>query len=289
MIGEVLDHVNTVLRAPRRPLGPPAFVRASTLVFGAATLAGCVAFPFATPPAQVEIGVGPRAVDAPEDPAPAPAPPPTSPLPGVPFAPRAVAPQERRGTSDTPVEVHAGIAPLGFAEALLDRRADVVVGYVYQGGSLARVHGAYLHGDGVLGMFPVGGSAIARVGLRVELRMIGEEDTRRLGRGVAAGGFAELSTFTFGPFGSSDRSGGAVGVAYGEGGIGVSALGHYAQIDEITLSGFSVALALRLPMTLGLVYKWGLPGGSKKSKSKSSSESEEEETPKPAVPHTPRR
>jgi hypothetical protein len=290
LIGEVLDHVNTVLRATRRSPGPRAFVGSSALVFVSA-LVGCVAFPFATPPAQVEVGVGSRAIDAPEQTAPAPAPPPTSPLPGAPVAPRAVPVAEPRATSDTPIELHAGFAPLGFAESLMNRRADVVVGYVFQGGPLARIHGAYLHGDGVLGLFPLGASAVARIGLRVELRMVGEEETRRLGRGVAAGGFAELSTFTFGPFGSVDRSGGAVGVAYGEGGVGVSALGHYAQIDEITLSGFSVALAVRLPMTLGFVYKWGWPSDSKKSKSKSSSGSEEHEeaTPTPAVPHTPRR
>ncbi len=209
---------------------------------------GCIGIPFAIPPTRLEVGTGFREVEG---------------HVGRPLAAKVV-PQPGAAVEvatsaarvDHPLVVAVGVHPLGFGRELLGRRADVGVGYVYQGGSLATIHGAYLEGQGVLVRGWLTPESVGRFGVRTQLRLLGEETTPLLGRGGSVGVFAEVAEFTSGTFGRVDAKGGVFGGHVGEAAIGIALDAAYAQIDRAEVRTLTGGLTLRLPILGGFAFAW---------------------------------
>jgi hypothetical protein len=217
----------------------------------APALAGCIAVPFALPPSKVQIGAGTRSVARPG-----------------------------HDETDVPLQVRAGLSPLGLSPDMLDRRIDVGVGYLLETGKATRIQGGYLDAGGVLGRWPLGDGGLFRAMTSVQLRLLAEQDGMQLGRGGAVQLGGELVTFKQGAFSSSSHRGGAFGVDYGEGGFGLYLEAAYAQIGSTTIQSASLGLTIRLPGAAGVLYAWGLPGdGSANSKSSSSPSSSSSSPP----------
>ena len=206
--------------------------------------AGCVGIPFATPPTRIELGSGFRKVDGFAQTAV------TTPTP------RGTRGQESRPATDHPAVISAGVYPLGFGRQLLHRNFDVGVGYTYQGGPSARIHGGFLEGQGMLGQWTTGPNGVFRAGVRARLSILGEERFALLGRGATFGGFIEVAQFATGEFGAFNDKGGAVGVSAGEGGIGLAVDANYAQVDQLTVTSLTGSITIRIPIVAGFAFAW---------------------------------
>jgi hypothetical protein len=163
--------------------------RALFVVAALAALAqtGCIALPWAAPPVVVGAGAGVRATD--------------------------------KTRTDVPYELRAGVSPFGISPDWVKRRGDLQLGYVYEGGATQRFHAVYIEGGVVAASRPAG-DGVLRVIPHGAVRGIYDPRYDRFGRGAVVGVTAELATPANGPFSSSGRGGGMVGVALGEGGIG---------------------------------------------------------------------
>lgn len=204
------------------------------LALGALAFAssGCVALPFAVPPTQLEVGTGYR--------------------------------DSGRGR-DAPLELRAGLAPLGLDPSNMERKIDIVAGGLYETGKARTIEGAYLEAGGLLASSRISEATldVARLSARMQLRMLTANDAHELGRGAALRLVGEVVGFADGPFGTFDKDGGAVGYGYGEGGIGFYTEGAYAEVAGTSIWQASAGLVVRLPLAAGIVFAWGWPKSKK--------------------------
>jgi len=186
--------------------------------------AGCYILPFATPPMQTSIGGGVR-VGAPREPTQGP------------------------GT----FQFDIGLRPLGLVPtpAYKKRLADAGIGYVVVTNGGPTLHGVYLDGA----IFPYQGE-IARLGVHLQPRLHFVGDTGHAAFGMATRIDIEARGFADSDFSSSSSSGGGVGHAYGEGGIGFFMEGGYARFDERHTFTMTAGLSVRIPATVGIA--WGV-------------------------------
>lgn len=234
--------------SPRRSMPPPHETRAATaatrrftLVIALTIAQGCIALPFATPPVRASFTVS-----------------------GA-FPPRgATLPSPSSDTVTLGARITAH--PMGMVPSLLDRPADVGVGYVFDtpptqgGGRVSRdLHGACLDvsvwpwRDG-----PERGHRVLRAGLslRSEL-LVGHVETGAtdVGFGVMAGPEFEFVVTRDGPFSSSGGSGSrawVAGTALGELGVTASVLGSYRAVGDAAWWSVVFALGFRLPASVGI-------------------------------------
>jgi hypothetical protein len=195
---------------------------------------GCL--PFAVPPARVEIGAVPGL--------------------GV-AAPSAAGEAETAGESpdgekSTPVVLRGAIHPLQMVPDLRGRAIDFGVGYMVEGVD-DRDGGVWRDGPyAELGVFPFRWDLGSRDRLRAGARILGESflrDDAGFRAGATAVASVEITGFTDGAFSSPD----AVGVAYGEWGLGVFA-GPSVRVgaNRSAWTG-TVGLSARIPLAVGVV------------------------------------
>jgi hypothetical protein len=198
-------------------------------LFVAALLAGassaCIAVPFALPPTQLEIGTGYR--------------------------------DSGRGR-DAPLDVRAGVSPLGFSKDLVERPVDFAAGYMYQHGHTRTIEGGWLEGGGRLTSGRIGEDLWARASARMQVRLLAANDSTVLGRGAALRLMGEIVGFGGDSFASNGRDGGVIGFGYGEGGIGAWLEAGYADIGGTPIWTTEAGLVVRLPFLAGIAYAWGL-------------------------------
>lgn len=209
-----------------------ALLAASVAALTAGT--GCVALPFAAPPVVLAAGGGPRT--------------------------------SSRDGGDLTYDLRAGVSPFGISGDWVRRRGDLSFGYVYAGGSSARLHEVYVRG-GVVAASRRASDGVLRVVPHAELRGLYDPGLGRLGRGASLGVVAELAAPASGPFSSSSTRGGVVGVAVGEGGFGLYADLAVLDLEErfgpknrrgqdrgYVALAFTAGLTVRVPATAGIVW-----------------------------------
>ncbi|MDI3284867.1 hypothetical protein [Polyangium sp. 15x6] len=181
-------------------------------------LPACIAFPFATPPVAISGGGGVR---------------------------YGASSTEQTGPGMGHVDV--GVKPLQLMRDWQKRRADVGVGYTFEAGAGPSRHGAFFEGT----VFPVV-DQIARIGVGAQPRLWYEPETDRMGFGMAARVTAEVRAFEATTFSGTSSSGGAMGYAHGEAGLGLYLEGAYAKIGERPNVTLGFGLTARIPATVGL-------------------------------------
>lgn len=190
---------------------------------------GCVAFPFATPPMRAGVATGPRLGSA-----------------GV----------------DAPVVTHVGVHPLQLDASLLDRPFDVGVGFVSEEGANHSARGAYLEGSYAFVREPIARRLLARGSAGLVFRILEDDASPRLARGMGLRLSLEFATYAMGPVVASGRDGGFVGFGFGElaGGLFVEA--DYTQYGVDNVGQLIIGLQFRLPATVGIA--WAFYRGKKK-------------------------
>jgi len=183
-----------------------------------ATLPACIAFPFVTPPLAISAGGGVRY--------------------GTPDV-------EQTGPGMGHVDV--GVKPLQLMSQWQKRRADVGFGYTLEGGAGPFRHGGFVEGT----VYPVM-DRVARIGVSAQPRLWYEPGTDKMGFGMAGRVTAEARWFVSRTFSGSSSSGGAVGYAHGEGGLGLYIEGAYAKIGERPNATLGIGLTGRIPASVGL-------------------------------------
>jgi hypothetical protein len=183
--------------------------------------AGCVAAPFALPPTQVEIGTGYR--------------------------------ESGRG-KDMPLDVRAGISPLGFSPDMMTRSVDLSAGYIYQYGRTRTIEGGWLNGGGRIAASRIGEQTVGRLSAHGQIRLLTANDSTVLGRGAAFRVMGEIVSFADGPFEANGHDGGVFGYGYGEGGAGLYSEGAYADIGGTPIWTAEIGLVFRLPILGGIVW-----------------------------------
>jgi len=189
------------------------------------SLAGCIPFPFATPPVQLEVGPEVRRVQ------------------------RAVEPP-----LEVPLQLRLSVTPLSFRPEHLDRPLDFGAGFCLDAGR-APSRGGYLELSAIPLSRPLEGGLV-RLLLRAQGRLLYDPVGERFGQGAAVQVVGELATFADGPFNTESDTGGYVGAAYGEGAVGIyfeGAYGQYADRRDWTAGG---GLQLRVPASVGVGYVW---------------------------------
>ncbi|MDI1477130.1 hypothetical protein [Polyangium sp. y55x31] len=181
-------------------------------------LPACIAFPFATPPIAISGGGGVRY--------------------GTPST-------EQTGPGMGHIDV--GVKPLQLMRAWEKRRADVGLGYTFEAGAGPSRHGAFFEGT----VFPVV-DQVGRIGVAAQPRLWYESETDKMRFGMAVRVTAEARWFTSTTFSGTSSSGGAMGYAHGEGGLGLYLEGAYAKIGERPDVTLGFGLTCRIPATVGL-------------------------------------
>ncbi len=204
---------------------------AVTLTLGGAP--GCIAAPWAAPPILAAGGGGAR-----------------------------IAPGD---SAEPTYDLRAGVSPFGITPSWVRRRGDLAFGYLYQGGRSAGLHEGWLQGGVVAGSRRAG-DGVLRVVPHGELRVLYDPHLGRLGRGASLGVVGELAAPASGPISSTSTSGGMIGAAWGEGGVGL-----YADVAALDLENrfgpgaragpggyfawtLTAGLVVRIPATAGIVW-----------------------------------
>ena len=186
-----------------------------------ATLMGCVAFPFATPPVRTGIGSGVRY-------------------------------STEKGV-DAPAAFHIGVYPLQLAPQYLGRQLDFGVGYINETGALHAVQGGYLEGNLAFARDQLG-AAMFRGSAGAQLRLLYDPESPLLGRSFALRLALEISKYVAGPISAHNRDGGFFGIAAGEAGAGLYLEGSVAQYTRDNIVQVILGLQFRLPATAGIAY-----------------------------------
>jgi hypothetical protein len=204
----------------------PIFLAGALVSFLSTT--GCIVLPFVAPPVKASIGG------------------------------RAYLPNLPKGDSGA-FSVQIGVNPLQFVPKQLGRRFDFGLGYIGNGSDHYHFDGGYLE----LTAFPLLEKLPTGVYVRgsISLEPTAFLDSRGI-PGAGAGGKLgfEFAGVTDGPLDSSGPKGGAVGYAFGEGGLGLYLEGFGARVFDHSLAGgttyFSIGggLSVRLPSAVGIVW-----------------------------------
>jgi len=202
----------------------------------AALLSGCVPIPFATPPTRVSFGTG-------------------GVISKVPASPRseaglAVGPGD---TAGVPIHVEVGAYPLGFSPHLVNRKFDIGVGYTLDTNGKRRTSGVYAELQKSLGVWQIGENSVARIYAGGQVRIVGDDDLPRYGRGVSATVLAELVTFANGPVASASRDGVLFAWAYGEAGVGLLGQVSATEVMDRRAYAATLGLSIRAPLLVGVV------------------------------------
>ncbi len=195
-------------------------------------LAGCIALPFATPPAEVSISHG--------------------------FTQGPAPPPDTWGSigSNRETDLRAGIYPLGVVPDLLERRVDPGIGYVATWGPQGafnqgvyaelRAHGWQQRSEGrrlpfVLRLAPGGTFEVLRNG------SVG------WGFGASLGVSFEFAQWVDGSLADVGSSGGVIGVGYGEVGFGGGLEASFRHVPGYTWVGLGLRFRLRTPASAGVL------------------------------------
>ncbi len=185
--------------------------------------AGCIAMPYGVPPTRVDLATGVRDTST----------------QGI----------------DVPGAVHVGFFPLAFDPGFLGRRVDLGLGYLFEGGDVREIHGAYL--EGTLAFYRrYTKRGIIRIDGGAQLRLLYDPQSPDLGRGMALRVALEYAQFASGSYGGLDHDGGAFGVAFGEAGIGGFVEGGYGQFAVDNVFQLMLGVQIRLPATVGIAFAW---------------------------------
>lgn len=197
---------------------------APLLLLVAAT--GCVALPIATPPLQLAVAGGARSLRS-----------------------------DSIDDFDAPVQVRAAVHPLQLFPRLMNRVADVGVGYLLDYGANASVNGGYLEAS-VNALRSELGGGLGRLSVGGQLRLIKVDPEDAWGQSVALHLAWEYSSFTDSDFSNATSKGGSFGHSYGEVGIGVFLEGAWLRAG--TLQGWTATagLVVRIPAAYGIAYAW---------------------------------
>ena len=188
---------------------------------------GCIAFPLAIPPAQVQIGGGGRYLKS-----------------------------DTVNGYDAQAQLRAAVHPLGLFPSLLERRGDVAAGYLLDLGQRAVVQGAFLDGGYVILSLPSDEDDLLRLSVRAQARLLHSDLQKAWGPGAAAQLELEFVHFTDGNFETSSGDGGAMGYAYGESGFGLYVEGAYLKTGPMQGWAISGGLTVRMPAAAGMGYVW---------------------------------
>jgi hypothetical protein len=182
------------------------------------TQAGCIAFPFITPPLQLSVGPAVRY--------------------GAPKKP-----------SRNPVFAHVdvGLRPLQLMRDWRQRRAEVGAGYAVDAGSGPLLHCIYMDGT----FFPYVDST-ARLGIHAQPRVHIADDTGRASFGMGTRVDIEGRWFVSKSFSSSGSRAAAIGYAHGEGAFGLYVEGGYAKLEDRPTFSVGLGLTARIPLTAGV-------------------------------------
>lgn len=200
-----------------------------------ATGAGCVAVPFATPPARVTVS------------------------PGIAFGdvlPAQAAPEP--ADAYAVIEGRAAIEPLGLVRGLEERTFDFSVGYLAEVLPQQELLGYTRHGAFVgLTHHPYvltlpDSSWATRLGITAMPELLVTENDHELGGGMTFCFQMETFSYAEGDFEDFGPEGGYAGAALGEGGIGFDAGGGVRGVDGLRYWTVHLGLVLRLPATGGV-------------------------------------
>jgi hypothetical protein len=221
--------LEVVASGAMRALGLP------TLALAALT-SGCVPIPFATPPTRVSIGTGGVVSKVPAT--------------ARSEAGKAVGPGD---TGGVPIHVEVGAYPLGFSPDLVNRKFDIGVGYTLDTHGKRRTSGLYVELQKSLGVWQLGENSVARIYAGGQVRIVGDDDLPRYGRGVSATVLAEIVTFANGPVASANRDGVLLAWGYGEAGVGVMGQLSATEVMDRRAYAATIGLSIRAPLLVGVL------------------------------------
>ncbi|MBI5544545.1 MAG: hypothetical protein HY901_11690 [Deltaproteobacteria bacterium] len=188
---------------------------------------GCVAMPLAVPPMQLAVGSGARSLSS-----------------------------DSCGEDlDAPAQLRVAVHPLALFPGMLNRSADVGVGYLLDYGANAQIQGGYLEGSMVMLQKPLRGG-LGRLSTRIQTRLIYADPEASWGLASALQLTGEWVSFADSDFETTSADGGAFGHSYGEGGIGLFIEGSYQRAG--TLHGWTATggILIRVPASAGIAYVW---------------------------------
>jgi hypothetical protein len=192
------------------------------------SLAGCIPFPFASPPSVVQFG---------------------------PAYQRTTPPEQTTG-GVTIGQLRVGAHPMGLFRDMDQRPVDVGAGFLLDADP-HNTRGGYLD----LGAFPLVthlDEIPFRLALHGQGRLVFDPILNRWGEGGAAQLTTEIYSYQDGTFATQGEGGGFYGWALGEFGVGLYLEGAYNWVPARPYWTVSGGVQLRLPVSAGVGYVYAL-------------------------------